>query len=337
MKNRLICIVVIISMIASMALLLIGCQNVPEEQTFAETYITLSINPELDLATDEEGNVSAVYAVNEDAEILISALELIGLKLDEAVLIVVESAVEAGYISETAKEISLSVLAGNENIGLEMRNYISDKVRSNLSNRGIDASIVEADLTAYQTKASELGVTAAKARIIERALEIDPLVDVEELKHMEFNELSNKMDEQIRNKAVNASIRSQFAEERQLAIDNSNISLIRQEMAVILEALEDETLTEQERTELEAALAEKQTEFDNALAELKNAVQAMAQSYKDNAQAIAQQQRALVQERIKAIRENKDVVEETEQIKEDLEEAKRQIENVKDIIGKLIP
>lgn len=60
--------------------------------------LTISINPEVDLEIDKDGNVLSVVFRNEDAETAYKDLSLEGIQAEDAVKVIVEAAEEKGYL-----------------------------------------------------------------------------------------------------------------------------------------------------------------------------------------------------------------------------------------------
>lgn len=73
MKTKAMKITMLVLAVAVIAAVAVACTTTPgTEEAYAQSYVTLSINPEVEMVTDAEGVVEAVYPVNEDAEILLA-------------------------------------------------------------------------------------------------------------------------------------------------------------------------------------------------------------------------------------------------------------------------
>ena len=115
-------------------------------------YVKVSINPEVEFAT-VNGTVVAVNATNEDAEILLSDMDLVGQNIEDAVEEFVDSAKEAGYIDEESEdnEVNLEIICEKnqervqERITLRLNNYFH--------NNGIFGNISVATLEEYAEEA----------------------------------------------------------------------------------------------------------------------------------------------------------------------------------------
>ena len=77
-------------------------------------YVSLDVNPGVEIQADRRDRVVSVRAANGDAEALLQGLRLEGLPLDEAVEDVVEKMAETGYLArEMENEVLLTVSGGS--------------------------------------------------------------------------------------------------------------------------------------------------------------------------------------------------------------------------------
>ena len=83
---------------------LASCASVDDGNTAvldkeALTYVSLRINPEIELLADEDGNVVSANAVNEDGEVVLATVDLEGKSIEEAGAIFTETANDLGYFT----------------------------------------------------------------------------------------------------------------------------------------------------------------------------------------------------------------------------------------------
>ncbi|QWB95739.1 hypothetical protein KHQ89_07350 [Mycoplasmatota bacterium] len=74
----------------------------------SETYVTVDINPSVELVINQREKVIYVNALNEDAEVLLMDLDLIGLDVDEAMDLIIEKSIALGYIDVDSEETIVS-------------------------------------------------------------------------------------------------------------------------------------------------------------------------------------------------------------------------------------
>ena len=96
---KLFCIVFILFLTS---ILLVGCNSKKENENNNSnqelSYVSLRINPEIELLVDENGIVVSVNAVNSDGETVLYNLKLEGLTIEEAAEAFTSMSVELGFI-----------------------------------------------------------------------------------------------------------------------------------------------------------------------------------------------------------------------------------------------
>lgn len=106
--------------------LFIGLPGIFGPSEAVAAYVTMDINPSLELSINKKQVVIDVTPLNDDAKQMLSSLKLSGLKVEQAALIVVEQAEKAGYIrTEGADILVTTTAAGNEQIN-------EDEINSNI-------------------------------------------------------------------------------------------------------------------------------------------------------------------------------------------------------------
>ena len=73
------------------------------------TFISLDINPSIELVVNGENEVESVYAANDDAQVLLCDEDLVGEDVDDAIEKITELAIELGYITEENRSIGMNI------------------------------------------------------------------------------------------------------------------------------------------------------------------------------------------------------------------------------------
>lgn len=94
MKNIKIIFSFILLLVLSLSIY--GCKDDSGEK-FSNAYITIDINPSIEIITNDEGLVEQVNPLNYDAEILLSESDFTGKTVEEVVETIINLALEAGY------------------------------------------------------------------------------------------------------------------------------------------------------------------------------------------------------------------------------------------------
>ncbi len=116
-KIGLIVAVVLVAVLACSAF--VGCSEAKEDN--GKTYVSVDINPSVNLVIDGEGKVESVEAANEDAQVMLYGEVLVGKTAEEAFSLIASLAVEGKYLTEENSGVSVNVVAGNGSAEVETR------------------------------------------------------------------------------------------------------------------------------------------------------------------------------------------------------------------------
>ena len=108
-KIGLIVAIVLVAALACSAF--VGCSEAKEDN--GKTYVSVDINPSVNLVIDGEGKVESVEAANEDAQVMLYGEVLVGKTAEEAFSLIASLAVEGKYLTEENSGVSVNVVAGN--------------------------------------------------------------------------------------------------------------------------------------------------------------------------------------------------------------------------------
>lgn len=218
-------IVLLVAFVATLTLA--ACSNTGEVEASGSTLLAIDINPSVEFILDEEGNVLSVTASNEDAEVVLSNLDLVGLPYEDAVEAFIDEVVELGYIDVTTTDNTIIFTVGSEDE--EQENSISveaqEVAQGYLEEHKIGGAVLNGELVYEELAAlsEQYGISIGKVRIIQSAITKDETLTFEELAEMEMNELMNlvttrhkeEMKEFIANKKAAAQ------EKRETAYNNA--------------------------------------------------------------------------------------------------------------------
>ena len=101
-------------------------------------YVSMDINPEIELIVDKDNNVVSVRGGNEDGLVLLyeeSGIE--GAKIDEAVKKITDLAVKYGYLDENNKVIETIVSSGDSDFAAEILSKVNTSVTATAKNSGL--------------------------------------------------------------------------------------------------------------------------------------------------------------------------------------------------------
>ncbi len=94
----------------------------------AESFVSLDINPEIELTVDENDVVISAHGANEDGQVLLyGETEIVGEDVEEAIDNITDLAVDLGYLSEDNKVVQTSVTSKKDGKAEELEGKINAK------------------------------------------------------------------------------------------------------------------------------------------------------------------------------------------------------------------
>lgn len=110
------------------------------------SYVTVEINPGVELVLDAKGNVKSANGLNDDGETLLVDVKLDGKSLDAALEVIVKEAEKTGYLVNAEienpllkKEISISVSSTNDKIEADLNIKVESKIDELIENFHLNA------------------------------------------------------------------------------------------------------------------------------------------------------------------------------------------------------
>lgn len=184
MKNlfKILCLCLCVALIGSC---IVGCSNETAEEK-PLTYVSLRINPEVELVVEDE-TVVAVNPVNEDGEILLTQIEdAIGKSVDEICEEVTKVATEMGYIDVDGEEVNVNLEVSGEKAEKvkEIKEKIEKRVNKFFTDCGIFGKVKEEMHETYaeiEEIATANNISMHEAKIVCRILEVYPEMALEEV------------------------------------------------------------------------------------------------------------------------------------------------------------
>ena len=259
-----------------------GCT--PEAETY--TYVSLKVNPEIELIVDDNGEVVSVNAVNEDGEVVISEGEFEGKTVEEACEEFTEISTELGYIDVDINDntVYLHVDGKDEETVEEIVTKVTKRMHDFFDKKGIYGRVSNEELKEFETLAREWNVSVKDAKLINRILELYPEMSVEEIIALSIEE---KID-LIKKDKVNNGITCDLREEYRIAVEAlkeeySLIKTLSDEMLELERSLTAEDLSEDEIASINEKIESKKAELNNLKEELKTKLEALKEAYKSNA------------------------------------------------------
>lgn len=143
-------------------------QDPPKKETAGDAvaFVTVDINPSIEITLDENGVVATVYGANEDGQILLygEVEALVGMSYEDAIAYITDLAVELGYLDAETGTINTSVVADNLEFAEEVQAKLGERIKAAATEKGITIDIDTSDPFSLLCELEEL-----KAKYPDRA------------------------------------------------------------------------------------------------------------------------------------------------------------------------
>lgn len=169
-------------------------------QNRVETIISLDVNPSIELSVNAQDRVVAVTAVNADANIVLSGMNLTGSTTNVAVNAILGSMYKQGYLGVSSNSILVSVDNKNEEVSREIETRLIEDINETLQSYSLEAAILSqtvstADNTVMQT-ATNYEMSQGRMILIQKIIDNNPYYTFEELSQLTINELNLLLNSQ---------------------------------------------------------------------------------------------------------------------------------------------
>jgi len=158
-------------------------------------YVSLDINPSVELGINAFDTVVTVEPANEDGQALVEGLpedqDLTGIPVEEAVADLVEEAVDQDYIADDGSTvIAVTAESDDEEDALDLQEKSAAGVSLAMSNKKVIAAVYKdcSDL-ALRTEAKALGISPGKYKLIKMLQTLDPEITVDQYKDAKVSQI----------------------------------------------------------------------------------------------------------------------------------------------------
>lgn len=180
-----------------------GCDN--NKKDVATSYVSMDINPSVELVLDQNNNVISYSCENEDALLMLYSENIIGLNVEKASQKIIDLAIEFGYLTEDNCGVQVNVASDNSKVEtniLDKIGVVVEKAEGKLSfevNYNREGSFVlNYELAKLKEKNPDneyyQNLTAGKLEVINSALACDWTLTMDEAVKMSVKELLAVVD-----------------------------------------------------------------------------------------------------------------------------------------------
>ena len=157
-----------------------------------DSLIGIDVNPSLELEISKRERVISARALNEDAETVLSGMDLKNVDLDVAVNAIIGSMLQNGYLSADGNSIFVTVENDDENKGQVLSDSLMQQINAALSSNDINGSVVGAAYgkdASVQSIADTYGISYGKASVASAAVANNPELKIEQAVKMSVSQL----------------------------------------------------------------------------------------------------------------------------------------------------
>jgi DNA repair exonuclease SbcCD ATPase subunit len=287
-------------------LIIAGCANTVSAEN---AYVTLDINPSVELIVTPKEKVIYANPLNEDGEVLLADLQLVGLDLDDAIELIIETAVELGYIDVDEEEtiVSVTAISKNSQIGELIRNKVKEHVNNAFKERAMVGRAEDKEdngyVPAFLEEAQSYEVSPGFLFLAKKAVFVNDELTLEVAVEMEVDELQAIIREAFEDhKEIATTLKDEFLAARQelfdeylpqfedydAQIEDLEMQIVDLEAQIELGEGDVEAL-EAEKADLEAQLAALQEEFATLRAEFKEKLMELRDEFLEETKALREQ------------------------------------------------
>jgi hypothetical protein len=258
-------------------------------------YVTLDINPSIELVVDENDMVVDSITLNEDADIAYSDLNLQGQNLDTATGEIVDTAIELGYITEISdtNAVNVTTYTEDESRRDELNKNVVNKLNAHFETRKVYALVVENGLDdELKVKADSYGIPYGKMLLVARAMKLDSTLVESDLVKLSVKDIQSKIKTQAvaRRAEVKEVLiygKQEFKDIKKQRIADAKIKLQK----------DKEVLLNNVKNPSELTVQEKQTLIEERKAQIKEEIQDVKEDLSQNGTTIKEEIKGVIRDK----------------------------------------
>ena len=169
------------------------------------SYLSLDINPSVELGINISGRVVKVEGYNDDGKNILIGINVKGSDAKTAVDTLVKSAVNKGYIAKDGSSvISLTSETDDKNTATNLETEAEAGAKEALTTSGEKAEVLKDNVAlARRDEARKLGITPGKLNLIQKLQKVDPAATVDQYKDAAVKDIMKAIQNNTDKGAVN--------------------------------------------------------------------------------------------------------------------------------------
>ena len=233
-------------------------------------FLIIDINPSIELGLDTNNVITSVTALNEDADILLSDVNLIGMDVADASDLVVSEAIDTGFIDQYSEDnqITISSTMDEDTTRTQLQTRIQDRINTSLASKSVSVVVSLGGLTdELKAKADEYNVSYGKYLLVSRAIALNSALVEADLVKLDVQSIQKEIQSVAEGRR--AAIATTTEEQNTMLITEKEqkTSTYKQKVEMLKEQLLNEyktenkaTVTEQQKEQITNNLLEQRKE-----------------------------------------------------------------------------
>lgn len=181
-------LIIAMAAVAAIFVLAIGGYGMYMQPT---AYISVDVNPSIELALNRTNNVVDARAYNPDGENILAGVDLKGRSYEDAIDAIMDKEREAGYLGDKAYVV-FAVQSNNPAQEQDLMQATQVCVDSHHGSTQTEYVSVSEET---REEAHQHGMSAGKYQTFLELQKVDPTVTIEDSHHMSMHDMKNRIDE----------------------------------------------------------------------------------------------------------------------------------------------
>lgn len=158
------------------------------------SYLSLDINPSVELGVNGFGNVVSATAYNNDGRAILAGQDVKGSSVKEAVSKLVQSAAQKGFVADDGSTvIAVTSETDNGSTAAHLEDAAAQGADDAVKAEGDTASVQKENVALERRdEARKLGITPGKLNLIEKLQALDPTITVDQYKDAKVTDIMKK-------------------------------------------------------------------------------------------------------------------------------------------------
>lgn len=166
-------------------------------KTTPVAYVSVDINPSIELSVNTFDQVISAESYNEDGKKVLEDTNLVNSDVDDAVKYIITNAVSDGYIKEDGTSaVEITTATDKDNVATKLDESLKQVADKSLEENNIEATVETQNVAlSRRDEARKLGITPGKLNLIQKLQELDPTINVEDYKSSSVKDIQKKTKE----------------------------------------------------------------------------------------------------------------------------------------------